>query len=91
MAYMVTIAGDELFKKMQVWTIKADKVYVITYSAQAALYSNYLPMAQKMVESFAFIPGTHEPTLSNTNHPSVTTNKILPPAPPTGLLPPLSR
>jgi hypothetical protein len=76
---------------MQVWTIKADKVYVITYTAQAALYSNYLPMAQKMVDSFVFIPGTHVPTLSNTSHPSVTKNKTLPPAPPTGLLPPLSR
>jgi len=90
-AYIVTIAGEELFKKMQVWTLKADKVYVITYTAQEGLYSNYLPMAQKMVDSFAFISGINAPKLTNTSHASFTNNKTVPPAPPAGLLPPLSR
>jgi hypothetical protein len=90
--YLVTIAGDELFKKMQLWTVKADKVFVITYTAQEGLYSNYLPTIHKMIDSFAFIPGINAtPKLTNTNHPSVTNNNTLPPAAPTGLLPPLSR
>jgi hypothetical protein len=91
LAYTVIIAGDELFKKMQVWTIEADKVYVITYTAQEGLYSNYLPMAQKMVDSFAFIPSINVPKLTITNHPSVANKHSLPPVRPTGLLPPLSR
>jgi serine/threonine-protein kinase len=91
MTYTVTIASDELFKKMQIWTIKADKVFVITYTAQAALFPNYLPMAQKLVDSFAFIPGTNAPTLATNLHPSVTNNNTLPSSPPRGLLPPLSR
>jgi hypothetical protein len=48
--YNVAIGGDE-FKKLQVWTINGGKVYVITYNSQSALYSNYLPIIQKMIKS----------------------------------------
>jgi hypothetical protein len=48
-----TITGeDESFKKMQVYTIFGNKVYLITFTAQEALFSNYLPTIRKMIDSF---------------------------------------
>jgi serine/threonine-protein kinase len=41
-------------KAMQIWTVKGDKAYLITYKAEPMQYSKYLPTIQKMVESFQF-------------------------------------
>ena len=41
-------------KAMQIWTIKGNKAYLITYKAEPMQYSKYLPTIQKMVESFQF-------------------------------------
>lgn len=51
LVYTVRIAGDELFKRMQVWTIRDYKVYVITFTAEEALYSEYLAKVQRMINS----------------------------------------
>jgi PsbP-like protein len=51
LTYTVTIAGNGSLKKMQVWTLKDYKVYVITFTAEEALYSKYLPTIQKMINS----------------------------------------
>ena len=40
---------------MQVWTIKGDKAYHITYAANADRYSDYLPSIQKMIGSFEIV------------------------------------
>jgi hypothetical protein len=48
---IVFITAEGL-KTMQTWTIKDDKVYTITYIAEEEDYENYLPTAQKMIESF---------------------------------------
>jgi eukaryotic-like serine/threonine-protein kinase len=40
---------------MQIWTLRGDKAYLITYKAEPAKYSEYLPTIQKMVDSFQFI------------------------------------
>ena len=37
---------------MQVWTIKDDKVYTITYVAEEDDYENDLQIAQRIIESF---------------------------------------
>jgi len=37
---------------MQVLSIKEDKVYLITYTAEASRYDRYLPTIQKMIDSF---------------------------------------
>jgi serine/threonine-protein kinase len=39
-------------KTMQVWTLKDDKVYAITYIAEEEDYENDLQIAQRMIESF---------------------------------------
>ena len=42
-------------KTMQVWTIKDDKVYTITYEAGEEDFQNDLLVAQRMIESFQII------------------------------------
>jgi serine/threonine-protein kinase len=42
-------------KAMQIWAINRDKAYLITYKAEPAKYSKYLPTIQKMIDSFQFI------------------------------------
>jgi hypothetical protein len=37
---------------MQVWTLKDDKVYAITYVAEEEGYENDIQIAQRMIESF---------------------------------------
>jgi hypothetical protein len=52
LVYDATVAGDEFFRKLQVFTMSDSKVYVITFTSQAASFSNYLSLVQKMVNSF---------------------------------------
>ena len=40
---------------MQIWTLKGDKAYLITYKAEPGKYSKYLPTIQKMIDSFQII------------------------------------
>jgi eukaryotic-like serine/threonine-protein kinase len=42
-------------KAMQIWTLKGDKAYLITYKAEPGQYSKYLPTIQRMIDSFQFI------------------------------------
>jgi hypothetical protein len=42
-------------KTMQVWTLKDDKVYTITYVAEEEDYENDLQIAQRIIESFGII------------------------------------
>lgn len=39
-------------RTMEIFTIKDDKLYFISYTADATKYSNYLPTVQKMTDSF---------------------------------------
>lgn len=48
-----TIVGDgEHFRKLQAFTILDGNVFLFTYTAQQALFSNYLLSVHKMIESF---------------------------------------
>jgi serine/threonine-protein kinase len=46
-----TNEGDQL-KALQMWTVKDDKAYIITYKGTPANYDTYLSAAQKMIDSF---------------------------------------
>jgi eukaryotic-like serine/threonine-protein kinase len=50
--YKTVAGGDELFQKIQAYTIRNNKVYLITFTSQEASFSSYLPTAQKMISSF---------------------------------------
>ena len=43
------------FKRMDIWTIKDDRVYLISYLVEMEKYSSYLPTIQKMVDSFEIV------------------------------------
>jgi hypothetical protein len=40
------------FQTMTIWTIKGDKIYTISYSQITSEFSTYLPIIQKMIDSF---------------------------------------
>ena len=42
-------------KTMQIWTLKEDKVYTITYVAEEEDFENDLQVARRMIESFGII------------------------------------
>lgn len=42
-------------KTMQIWTLKDDKVYTITYVAEEEDFENDLQVARRMIESFGII------------------------------------
>lgn len=52
LVYTTITGGDEFFEKMQVYTITSNKVYLLTFTAQEALFSKYLPVVQNMIDSF---------------------------------------
>jgi hypothetical protein len=43
---------------MQVWAIKDNKAYTLSYVAELPKYSTYLPVVQKIFDSFEFINST---------------------------------
>ncbi|MBD2501392.1 serine/threonine-protein kinase [Anabaena azotica] len=48
--YTFTEEGNK-FQRLQVWTIKNNKAYIMTYTADAAKYSEYLPVVKTMISS----------------------------------------
>src|SRR5919108_5183727 len=56
-------SGIEL-EFMQIFTIKDNKSFVITFGSLPTIFSTYSPTIQKMVDSFAFIPVVTTPALS---------------------------
>jgi hypothetical protein len=50
--YRTTAGGDELFKKIQVYTIYSNKVFLISFTSQDASFPSYQPTIQKMIKSF---------------------------------------
>jgi hypothetical protein len=57
-------AQNQQFKKTQVWTVKDNKAYVITFSAQAPRYDDYLPSIEIMINSLKL----NVPQASDTTH-----------------------
>ena len=58
---------------MQVWAIKDNKTYTLTYIAELPKYSTYLPIVQKMIDSFEFINSTSG--ANNSTIQSITTTQ----------------
>ena len=50
--YKIVFTNVAGLKTMQVWTIKDDKAYIITYVAKEEDYENDLQIVQKMIDSF---------------------------------------
>jgi serine/threonine-protein kinase len=54
-AYQVTYTLEEdgmSLERLQIWTVKERKAYILTYTAQPNQYSQYLPTVKQMINSF---------------------------------------
>jgi hypothetical protein len=52
-AHKITYTVATGLKTMAVYTIKGDKAFILEYiTGSEATYSSYLPIAQKMIDSF---------------------------------------
>jgi serine/threonine-protein kinase len=47
--------GRATFDTLQTWVINGNKIYTILFNADPADYSTYLPIIQKMIDSFAIL------------------------------------
>ena len=56
--YSINSGKDEIFKKMQIYTIYGNKVYLITFTSQEALFAEYRSTIQEMVNSFELLKRT---------------------------------
>lgn len=45
------------FDAMRIWTVEDNKAYSIIYSANSTKYNYYLPIVEKMIDSFEIIKG----------------------------------
>ena len=43
------------FQSMNIWTIKGDNTYALSYSQPTSEYGRYIPIVQRMIESFEII------------------------------------
>lgn len=55
-----TIGGDELYKRIQVYALIKDKVYLLTFTSQEESFSNYLPVIKKMMDSFEILKNVRD-------------------------------
>jgi serine/threonine protein kinase len=44
--------GGQKLQRMQMWAVRNNKAYVLTYEAEEQKYLEFLPVAQKMIDSF---------------------------------------
>jgi hypothetical protein len=44
--------GNTILKTMEIGAMKGDKVYILTYEAAMQEYAKYLPVIQRMIDSF---------------------------------------
>lgn len=54
-AYRVIFTYDQggtPIKQMQVWTVSSNEFYILTYGSRSADYSIYLPLVERMIDSF---------------------------------------
>jgi eukaryotic-like serine/threonine-protein kinase len=49
------VISNSVLKTMQVWTLKDDRVFTITYQAEEEDFQNDLQVAQRMINSFGII------------------------------------
>jgi hypothetical protein len=63
---------------MAVYAIKGDKAFFISYLTETeSIYSNYLPIAQKMIDSFQIVNSTRSATKTNPNSNNTTEKPTL--------------
>ncbi|HJT48165.1 MAG TPA: PsbP-related protein [Nitrososphaeraceae archaeon] len=83
-AHKLIFTSHTMPNTMAVYGIKGDKAYVIDYIAGSeATYSNYLPLAQKMMSSFQIVNSTTSATQTNPNNNNTREKPAITLTPPT--------
>jgi hypothetical protein len=57
--------GRATFDTLQIWTINGNKIYTILFNADPVDYPTYLPVIQKMTDSFAIFNNNNNPVNNN--------------------------
>jgi hypothetical protein len=71
---IVYTASGDVHKVLAVFTIKGDKGYFISYiTGSEAVYSSYLPIAQKMIDSFQIVNAKPTTTITTSAPSTITT------------------
>lgn len=55
LVYDTTVGDEEFFRKIQFYTIFDSNVYVVTFTSQRDLFSEYQPIVKKMINSFEYL------------------------------------
>ena len=66
--------GDYVEKWMQLWTVKNDREYIVSYVGEPLEYSKYLPIVQRMINTISL--GTITTTVTS-NMTAETDNKVI--------------
>ncbi|MEM7757168.1 MAG: protein kinase [Cyanobacteria bacterium P01_A01_bin.40] len=54
----IVYSGEEngsTVRRMQIWSVQDNQAYIITYTARPESYETYLPIVEKMIESFVIV------------------------------------
>jgi hypothetical protein len=60
--------GRATFDTLQIWTISGNKIYTIIFNADPGDYPTYLPVIQKMIDSFDVLDDNSTNNNSNSNN-----------------------
>lgn len=58
------------FKMTQIYTLKNNKAYVITFAAESSNYKRFLPTVQKILNSFQIMDQASKPTGATSRNPT---------------------
>ena len=61
-------SGQAIFDTLQIWTISGNKIYTILFNADPADYPTYLPIIQKMTDSFVVFNNNNNYNNNNNNN-----------------------
>ena len=61
----ISRVGHATFETLQVWTINGNKIYTILFNADPADYPTYLPIIQKMTNSFVIFNNNNQMKFRN--------------------------
>ncbi len=57
--------GRATFDTLQIWTISGNKIYTIIFNADPADYPTYLPIIQKIIDSFDILEDNNNSNFNN--------------------------
>jgi len=69
--------GHAIFDTLQIWTISGNKIYTMIFNADPADYPTYLPIIQKMSDSFVVFNNNNDYNNNNNNNNQMKFRNVL--------------